>query len=138
MYFLKYHGSTPLAEVITALEQSVYTLDVQHIILDNLQFMTSGQASRKTDKFDLQEEAIHALRNFASKYNVHVTLVVHPRKESEGLPLEIYSVFGSGKVIQEADNVIIIQQAPEGRYIEVKKNRCVYSQVNLVLLVIGM
>jgi len=39
--------------VLDAMEHAVYTYDVEHIILDNMQFMISGQA-RGYDKFELQ------------------------------------------------------------------------------------
>ncbi len=55
---------------------------------------------------------------------VHVTLVVHPRKEDESSALSISSFFGSAKATQEADTVIIIQNdANRRKYLDVKKNR---------------
>jgi hypothetical protein len=55
---------------------------------------------------------------------VHVTLVVHPRKEDETSKLSISSFFGSAKATQEADTVIIIQNdANRRKYLDVKKNR---------------
>ena len=52
---------------------------------------------------------------FASNKNVHVTLVIHPRKENEGSDLNISSVFGSAKATQEADNVIILQKQDDSK-----------------------
>lgn len=62
------------------------------------------------DRFFRQDALIGAFRNFASSYNCHVTLVIHPRKERDGEQLSINSVFGGAKASQEADNVLIIQQ----------------------------
>ncbi len=108
-YFLKFYGSSPVQEVIEAMEYAVYVHDVQHIILDNLQFMLSGQGRASADKFELQDRAIEAFRQFASQRNVHVSLVIHPRKEADNSSLGLASVFGSAKATQEADNVLIIQ-----------------------------
>ena len=47
-------------------------------------------------------------RRFATAHNCHVTLVIHPRKESEE-SLSANSIFGGAKATQEADNVILIQ-----------------------------
>jgi len=59
-----------------------------------------------------------------SNNKVHITLVVHPRKEDENSKLSISSFFGSAKVTQEADTVIIIQNDVNRRkYLDVKKNR---------------
>jgi twinkle protein len=52
---------------------------------------------------------VETFRKFATEHNVHVTLVVHPRKEDEGVKLGINHVFGSAKATQEADNVLILQ-----------------------------
>ena len=107
-------------EVIDAMEHAVYTFDVQHIVLDNLQFMLrylfddlfsvflilpfSGQGS-KFDKFEIQDTAIIKLREFSTSKDVHITLVVHPRKEQEETQLTISSVFGSAKVYEFNDTI---------------------------------
>lgn len=65
-----------------------------------------------------------ALVSFTPTQKVHVTLVVHPRKEDESSKLSISSFFGSAKATQEADTVIIIQNdANRRKYLDVKKNR---------------
>jgi len=112
LYFLTFFGSTPLEHVLETMNHAVYALDVEHILLDNLQFMLSDQGSG-LDRFELQDRAISEFRSFASTNNVHITLVIHPRKESSGMGrgagLNVHSVFGSGKATQEADNVLVIQ-----------------------------
>ena len=121
---MAFHGSTQVSEVLDVMRHAVYTQDVTHIILDNLQFMLSGQASG-LEKFELQEHVIAALRSFATEHACHVTLVVHPRKEDDGAPLTTASIYGAAKVTQEADNVLILQNefAGKPKYIDVKKNR---------------
>ena len=37
----------------------------------------------------MQDRAIHLFRAFATSRNVHVTIVIHPRKEDDSLPLSI-------------------------------------------------
>lgn len=107
-HFMQFYGSSPIPEVLDAMDYAVYAHDVQHIILDNLQFMLSGQG-KGTDKFEMQDRAIESFRQFASQKNVHITLVIHPRKESDNTSLGLSSVFGTAKATQEADNVLIIQ-----------------------------
>ena len=99
----------------------MYAYDVEHIILDNLQFLLGATAGY--ERFDAQERAIHAFRKFATTQNTHVTLVIHPRKEPEDQPLNISSVFGTAKATQEADNVLILQNENGQKKLEVKKNR---------------
>lgn len=104
------------------MEYSVYAHDVQHIILDNLQFMM-GNVFKGYERFDAQERALCEFRRFATSQNVHVTLVIHPRKEPEDQALNISSVFGTAKATQEADNVLILQNENGLKKLEVKKNR---------------
>ena len=59
----------------------------------------------------------------ATLKNVHISLVIHPRKQEEDAPLTHASVFGTAKATQEADNLIILQKGKVNKYIEVKKNR---------------
>jgi len=75
------------------------------------------------DRFEAQEEAIHKFRAFASEANVHVTLVIHPRKERDGESLAMHSVFGSAKATQEADTVLILQNVNGSKAVDVRKNR---------------
>ncbi|CAM9640212.1 unnamed protein product, partial [Ectocarpus sp. 13 AM-2016] len=115
--FLRFHGGTHVDEVIDAMDYAVYANDVQHIILDNLQFMLTrnsreGQGGKRPgpfDKFDAQDIALDKFRKFATEHNVHITLVIHPRKEDEGYKLTTSSIFGSAKATQEADLVVILQ-----------------------------
>lgn len=125
LYFMKFHGGSDVDDVLDAMDYAAYVHDVQHIILDNMQFMISRNflGSAYFDKFDMQDKAIEKFRKFATERNVHVTLVVHPRKEDEGTKLSISSIYGSAKSTQEADTVVILQHEGNRKYLEVKKNR---------------
>jgi len=52
---------------------------------------------------------INLFRRFATNFNCHITLVIHPRKEENNEPLKTNSIFGTAKASQEADNIIILQ-----------------------------
>ena len=59
---------------------------------------------------------------------MHVTLVIHPRKEDVGLALSTSSIFGGAKATQEADNVLLLQDDQisdkvNRKYVEIVKNR---------------
>lgn len=117
-----HHCSTQMDAILDAMEYAVYAFDVRHVVLDNLQFMMAG-GRRGVDIFAIQDEAIHAMRMFASEKNIHITLVAHPRKVDDDKPIQISSIFGSAKATQESDNVIILQDNNVHRYLEIKKNR---------------
>lgn len=63
------------------MSHAVYVHDIQHVIVDNVQFMLGVDASNsKLDRFFRQDLLISAFRKFATHNNCHVTLVIHPRK----------------------------------------------------------
>lgn len=110
---LSYYGATDVDRVLDAMEYAIHVHDIEHVVIDNLQFMLSDHstARRGFDRLDLQDAAIAKFRQFATTHNVHVTLVIHPRKEAHGQSLSLSSVFGTAKATQEADNVLILQDA---------------------------
>ncbi|KAJ2856020.1 hypothetical protein J3B02_001843 [Coemansia erecta] len=130
LYFLKFHGSTKPETVLETMRHAVYAYDVKHIVIDNLQFMMSMQG-KGIDKYDAQDAAIATFRQFATEENVHITVVAHLRKDSHQASAsgdaDINSIFGSAKVTQEADNVVILQRygnsQSKTRCLNVLKNR---------------
>jgi twinkle protein len=123
LHFMRFHGNTGLEAVFDAMEYAVYVYDVEHIVLDNLQFMTPTHLVKGFDKFDQLDMSIARLRKFATSKNIHITIIIHPRKEDDGATLSTSSVFGTAKATQESDNVVILQKGKNYRYIEVTKNR---------------
>ncbi|CAN8073490.1 unnamed protein product [Agarophyton chilense] len=123
MYFMKYHGSNPAHRVVDVMEYANYVLDCRHMVLDNLQFMTYNTSINERGKFEVMDDALGQIRQFASGCGAHVTLVVHPRKTDDDNRIQIASVYGSAKATQEADNVLVLQRTEQGKELEVLKNR---------------
>jgi twinkle protein len=120
LHFLKFHDGSDVDDVLDAMDYAVYVNDVEHIILDNMQFMFARGKSM-FDKFD--DVAIEKFRKFATDRNIHIILVVHPRKQDEDTKLSISSIYGSAKATQEADNVLILQLEGGKKYLDIRKNR---------------
>ena len=122
--------------------------NIQHVVIDNLQFMM-GMDYSNGDRFFKQDTLIHRFRKFATNNKCHVTVVIHPRKVSafgvgkerdvwrlprrqeEEEELSISSIFGSAKASQESDNILIIQSkkltAANGlniKYLQVESFAC--------------
>merc|ERR1719392_279187 len=127
MFFTNFHGTSELEKVLDAMSHAVYVHDIAHVIIDNIQFMI-GSGSGNVDRFTKQDQCIEMFRKFATLHNVHVTLVIHPRKDMEDR-LTVHSIFGGGKATQEADNVLLLQEEEmagsfmKKKSIEVCKNR---------------
>lgn len=93
------------------MEESVKRDAVEHVILDNLQFMMGCAGSRgMEEKFQRQDRFVERLRGFATDTGAHLTLVVHPRKVDSDHLLTINSLYGGGKIGQEADNILLMQE----------------------------
>jgi hypothetical protein len=122
LYFQTYFGSTHVDDVTTMIDYAIYTHDIGHVVIDNLQFMLSGQG-RGIERFEMQDDVIAKLRKLATAKNIHITLVIHPRKGEDNQDLNVSSVFGTAKSTQEADNVLILQLRDKYRVIDIKKNR---------------
>ncbi|CAD8060606.1 unnamed protein product [Paramecium sonneborni] len=122
IYYMNFYGSTDLDQIIDTIEYAIYEYNVTHVCLDNLQFMMGTQVGGNR-KFDFQDEIIEKFRKLTTNNDIHLTLVIHPRKVDENEDLTIASIFGSAKATQEADNVFIIQNRPRYRVFEIKKNR---------------
>ncbi len=125
LHFMNFYGSTSMEEVFSTLEYAIYAHDIGLICIDNMQFMLSDQA-QGFQKFDLQDKVTSMLRKIATELDVHVCLVVHPKKVEDDTQLSAGSIFGSAKISQEADNVFILQKSaeiPNYRMLQVVKNR---------------
>ncbi|PXF40963.1 Twinkle protein, mitochondrial [Gracilariopsis chorda] len=126
MYFMKYHGSNPVHRIVDVMEYANYAMDCRHMVLDNLQFMTYVSAHSRSEeggRFEVMDDAVAQIRQFATGCGAHVTLVVHPRKTDDDSRISIASVYGSAKATQEADNVLVLQRTANGKELEVMKNR---------------
>ena len=73
-----------------------------------MQFMTPPSASLD-GQYNQLNHAISLLRKCATEHNIHISLVIHPRKEDDGKLLQTASIYGTAKSAQEADNIVILQ-----------------------------
>lgn len=129
LYLMTFHGQQSIPHVLDAMAHAVYVHDIQHVVVDNVQFMLGVDVTNiKLDRFYRQDLLISAFRKFATQHNCHVTLVIHPRKERFTEDLNNSSIFGGAKASQEADNIIILQDKRLSmlrgkKYLQITKNR---------------
>ncbi|XP_035222129.1 twinkle protein, mitochondrial-like isoform X3 [Stegodyphus dumicola] len=122
MFFLNFHGPRSLKKILKAMTNAVIVYDVQHVVVDNLQFMMNMEDYNSSlDQYRRQDQIYSTFRDFASRLNCHVTLVIHPRKEPEYSELNNTSISGTAKATQEADNIIILQTTKNRQYLQVIK-----------------
>ncbi len=124
LYFMNFYGSTPIELMFETLDYAIYAYDIQMICIDNMQFMLSQQGTG-TQKFELQDQVASRLRQLATERNVHICVIIHPKKVEDDNNLTVGSIFGTAKISQEADSIMILQKTslPNYRVLQVKKNR---------------
>ncbi|CAH8840732.1 unnamed protein product [Trichobilharzia szidati] len=127
IYFMNLHGTQNVAEVLKTMEVGIKDVGVEHIVLDNIQFLLGAGDGNFIERFQRQDNFVQKLRSFATDNNAHITIVAHPRKEEVNRLLTINSLYGGGKLSQEADNVMFIQSETTTsipkKYLQVVKNR---------------
>ena len=113
--FLNFYGSTDINRTLDVMKFSHNRDDTKYIIIDNLQFMMPRvSANHGHSVFTIQDQVLDQFRVFATKYNITVFLVIHPRKEDVSKDLSVSSIFGTAKASQEADSILILQKNESG------------------------
>ncbi|PRD27787.1 UNVERIFIED_CONTAM: Twinkle protein [Trichonephila clavipes] len=80
--------------ILQALENAASAYRIQHLVVDNLQYMMNMEEYNTTlDQFRRQEQIFGYLREFANRRKCHVTLVIHPRKDDIFLKNLIMGIF---------------------------------------------
>ena len=104
LHFMRFHAATDVDDVIDAMEFAAYVHDVEHVVLDNLQFMTpAGGAGRSFDKWAAQDAAVakfRANREARARFMIQDFLyeskksgkfaIKKMQKNSRGLPRGVY------------------------------------------------
>ena len=63
------------------------------------------------------------LRSIATTFNVHIAVVIHPRKTEDSEDIGIHSIYGTSKATHQADNIWVIQNRDGFQIFDIKKNR---------------
>jgi hypothetical protein len=82
---------------------------IQVCLIDNINFfmeVTSAQNS-----IIAMDSAIHALIIFCKRVNVHLVMVMHPKKTENGRVESEFDIKGSSTAVQEAHNIFILNRA---------------------------
>lgn len=87
--------------VLKSAEECVRKYGAKLIVLDNL--MMLDLQCNESDKNTAQTNLINALIKFASKFNVAVVLIAHPKKTADSnSDIEMYDISGSSNIINLA------------------------------------
>jgi twinkle protein len=119
---MDFYGSHSIEKILSTIIYSIEKHNVHVVVIDTLQFLLSEQGDG-FKKFELQDTLMARLREITIRYNVHVVVVIHPRKTDDGEDIGIHSIYGTSKSTQEADNIWLIQNRDGFKIFDIRKNR---------------
>ena len=91
-------------ELLTAIEKAVCRYGIKFVLIDNL--MTALEVEPAADLYRAQSEFIKKLKRLATRLEVVILIVAHPRKEMSGKELDNDSVSGSSDITNAVDIVL--------------------------------
>uniref|UniRef100_A0A0N4ZP92 SF4 helicase domain-containing protein n=1 Tax=Parastrongyloides trichosuri TaxID=131310 RepID=A0A0N4ZP92_PARTI len=124
-----------IGEIYNIFEKNIVQYGIQHIVIDNIQFLVglcalANEKITPLERLNLQDRFVSLFRNLSTDYGVHITMIVHPRKTTGDYSLDLQDITSSSKVTQETDNILVIsrKQGEEEskrckKYLIVLKNR---------------
>lgn len=103
-FVYKDEQSSDLDSLLISAEETVRKYGVKLLIFDNL--MTIDMGATEDNEFLKQTEVIKRLIAFATKFNVSVILVAHPRKMAVGAEVSMYDISGTANIANLAHRTI--------------------------------
>lgn len=121
--FMNFHGGSSLIDVLDAMDYAVYKYDIQHIILDNLQFMMpSAKSELFTNKLNIDDKLKSNIKdnNYNTKYsntNKYTTIGTNMKSynnidkfESQDIAIEAFRKFAT---INNVNVILVIHPRKE-------------------------
>ena len=93
------------------IKEEVESIHPNVVVLDNLASMYID--CYEGDRNEKQSQFIAELKNFAKVSDIHVILVVHPRKEQGNALLRMESISGTFDLVNLCDNVLLAHRVGE-------------------------
>lgn len=131
LYIYKDTESNSVEDVLKSMEDCVRKYGVKLLVLDNLMMLDLDCA--ETEKNTAQTKLVNELIKFASKFNVSVVLIAHPRKTQDmKADIEMYDIAGSSNIINLAMRSIGLRRVSKKEQ-EDEKNP--FRKYNVVLTI---
>jgi replicative DNA helicase len=131
LYIYKDTESNAIEDVMQSMEDCVRKYGVKLLVLDNL--MMLDLECNETEKNNAQTKLINDLIKFASKFNVSVCLIAHPRKTQQmNTEIEMYDIAGSSNIINLAMRSIGLRRISKKEQEDVKNP---FRKYNVVLTI---
>lgn len=115
MYFARYDNRVPDKQLLGEIKHAVENHGVKIAVLDNLNFFM--EVKRASDQILEMDRVIHEAIIFCKQVDVHLIVVMHPKKTESRRVESEFDIKGSSTAVQEAHNVLLFNR-PSKEWIE--------------------
>lgn len=120
--FALYEDRLPVEQLMHDIEFMVKERGCKIAMIDNLNFFMDVTSSR--DQVVEMDRVIHSLIVFCKKVDVHLIMVMHPKKTENGGRVESeFDIKGSSTAVQEAHNVFLFNRPRAEDVMAMKRER---------------
>lgn len=106
--FSKYENRVSTTQLLHDLEYMNEKYGCKVAIIDNLNFFL--EVVRANDSIIEMDRVIHELIMFCKRTDMHIFMVMHPKKTESGKVLSEFDIKGSSTAVQEAQNVFLLNR----------------------------
>lgn len=106
--FSLYETRLSVEQLMHEIEYAVHVLNCRVVFIDNLNFLL--RVTKAQDQIMEMDNVVHTLIEFVKKLDVHIWMVMHPRKTEDGRVVSEYDIKGSSTSVQEAQNVFLFNK----------------------------
>jgi replicative DNA helicase len=131
LYLSTIDNRMPIEFLIESLIYASQELGCKVALLDNLNFFL--EVTRSSDQVIEMDRAIHELIILCKKIDMHVVMVMHPKKTDNSRVESEFDIKGSSTAVQEAHNVFLFNR-PKETDLETKGYMPWYREVKIAKL----
>lgn len=110
--FALYEDRLPVEQLMHDIEHVVKHKGCNIAIIDNLNFFM--EVTKSADQVMEMDRVIHSLIIFCKQVDVHLIMVMHPKKTMNGRVESEFDIKGSSTAVQEAHNVFLFNRPAPG------------------------
>jgi len=108
LYLGKYDNRISVEQIMSDIYVGVVKHGIKVAIIDNLNFLM--EVTRAADQIVEMDRVIHELIIFCKQVDVHIIMVMHPKKTDNGRVESEFDIKGSSTAVQEAQNIILFNR----------------------------
>lgn len=108
LFYYDIQDTSKPEKILEAFENLYRRYGIKQFFIDNL--MTIEYGGSKSEYYHRQSGFVTKCKNFASRLNVHVHIVAHPKKPKKGERITKEDIAGLYEITNKADNVLVMHR----------------------------